>query len=182
MADKSASQLNIEIGQRIQEKFDAYLLGLIFTLLGLSIQTAKFGASRVADTLEILAWLLLLAAGLAGLSRLEWIPEQYRLYALRLEKEELAHGAEKAVLEGAHEFHVLPLGKAVPASQYIAEAKDSVAKIENVLDPVEKKGRRKYHIMKWTFVAALATLMVARAFIPIKGIVAPDPQSSITTH
>jgi hypothetical protein len=43
MATEPASQSNTAMAQRIQEKFDAYLLGLIFTILGLSIQTAKLG-------------------------------------------------------------------------------------------------------------------------------------------
>lgn len=52
---ESATPSNTAIAQRIQEKFDAYLLGLIFTVLGLSIQTAKFGALPWADVLEIIS-------------------------------------------------------------------------------------------------------------------------------
>jgi hypothetical protein len=171
MADKSSSQLNIEVGQRIQEKFDAYLLGLIFTTLALSLQTAKFGTYLIADSLELVSWMLLLIAGLAGLSRLEWIPELYRLISLRHEKEELAHGAEKARLQGAKELHVVPLGRAVPTDQFIAEAKDSVAKVEKHLEPLERRGLKKYKTMKYCFVAGLFTLICARGYGPLRHII-----------
>lgn len=51
----------------------------MFTLLALSVQSASFGSSVVADICEIFAWLLLLIAGVAGLSRLELTPEVFRL-------------------------------------------------------------------------------------------------------
>ena len=71
MPSESAGHSNTAIAQRIQEKFDAYLLGLIFTILGLSIQTAKFGPSATADAFEVISWVLFLVAGLTGLSRFE---------------------------------------------------------------------------------------------------------------
>jgi NhaP-type Na+/H+ or K+/H+ antiporter len=170
MADTPASQQNTAIAQRIQEKFDAYLLGLIFTILGLSIQTAKFGTSPTADALEILSWLLLLVAGLAGLSRLEWAPEMYRLFGLQQEKDELGRAVQLASLKGTTEVYVAPLGKSVPADQYVAEAKESVATVEAALKPLQRKGFIKYRVMKVAFVLGLFSLMCARALLPVRGI------------
>src|SRR5437667_497417 len=115
MATEPASQSNTAIAQRIQEKFHAYLLGLIFTILGLSIQTAKFGTSPTADAFEIVSWVLLLVAGLTGLSRMEWTPEVYRLYGIQDEKEELKRAAQRAKMEGMKEVYVAPLKKSVSA-------------------------------------------------------------------
>jgi hypothetical protein len=171
LTDKPASQLNIEIAQRNQEKFDAYLLGLIFTILGLSIQTAKFGVSSAADASEIVAWLLLLIAGLAGLSRLEWTAEIYRLFGVQTEKEEAARAAQAASLKGAKELHVVPLGTSVSVDRYIAEAKESVAIVEARLKPLQKRASIKYRLMKTAFVLGLIALMIARASLPVRGII-----------
>lgn len=57
---------NDEIGQRIQEKFRFYVLGLTFTILALAIQTAKFGISAVADGLELFGWVVLFVSGVAS--------------------------------------------------------------------------------------------------------------------
>lgn len=63
-----------------QDKFDLYFLGLTFTILGLSIQTASFGKMVWSDCLELLAWLLLLLSGLAGLYKGLWKPNLYSLF------------------------------------------------------------------------------------------------------
>jgi len=166
-----ASPSNSIIAQRTQEKFDAFLLGLIFTILGLSIQTAKFGVSPVADTSEVLSWVLFLVAGLAGLSRFEWTSEIYRLYGVQDEKEQLKRAAQRAQLEGKTDLYVMPLEKTVSASQYIAEAKDSVTKVGDAIKPLMKRSFIKYRVMKFTFVAGLVALMFARALVPIRGII-----------
>jgi hypothetical protein len=175
MAEKPASLINLETGQRIQEKFDAYLLGLIFTTLALSIQTARFGSSHIADSLEILSWLLLLIAGLSGLWRLESIPELYRLISLRVEKEEVADGAKHARVQGAREFHVVPTGKTVPVDQYIAEAEASVAKVDDYLKPFERRGLKKYKVMRLCFVAGLLALIASRAYAALRNLIATWP-------
>jgi hypothetical protein len=146
MADKSASEQNVQIAQRLQEKFDAYLVGLIFTVLALSIQTAKFGVSPIADLLEIVSWLVFLIAGIAGLSRLEWASEIYRLYGIQTEKEELVRVAQHAGMQGAKELHIVPLGTTVPVSEYVADAKKSVRTVEEAIKPLEKKSLFKYRI------------------------------------
>src|SRR5688572_20620227 len=58
----SQEELKLSISQ--QEKFEFYLLALIFTILGLAVQTAKFGSHVVADALELCSWAALLISGL----------------------------------------------------------------------------------------------------------------------
>ena len=143
MATEPASQSNTAIAQRIQEKFDAYLLGLIFTILGLSIQTAKFGTSPTADAFEVISWVLFLVAGFTGLSRMEWTPEVYRLYGIQDEKEEAKRALQKAKLEGLKQVFVAPLNKSIPVDQYIAEASQSVATVQGVVEPLRQRSARK---------------------------------------
>lgn len=172
MTDKPASLQNTEIAQRTQERFDAYLLGLIFTILALSIQTAKFGDSPAADASEIVGWLLLLIAGLSGLSRFEWTSEIYSLYGVQTEQESLARAIEEAAtLKGVKEIYVVPLAMKVPAVQLLADAKQSVAKVKDVLEPMHKRNLKRYRVMKWGFVLGLFALIFARAFLPASGVV-----------
>jgi hypothetical protein len=71
---------NLEYAIQTQQKFEFYFLALVFTILGLSIQTAKL-SFWLQGVFEIAAWLSLLASGLAGLSRMEWIPVSYKGHA-----------------------------------------------------------------------------------------------------
>jgi hypothetical protein len=71
VAEDKAGQKNLDLAVRSQERFETYLLGLTFTLLGASVQTAHFGQFFVADILEWTGWLGLLTAGLIGLWRME---------------------------------------------------------------------------------------------------------------
>jgi NhaP-type Na+/H+ or K+/H+ antiporter len=61
-----------ESAQGVQEKFEFYFLSLIFTILALTIQTAKFGRSGAEDVLELSGWVCLLIAGVVGLWKMEW--------------------------------------------------------------------------------------------------------------
>lgn len=67
----------------IQEKFELYLISLIFTLLALSVQTASFGKYPKADVIELLGWVLLLVSGIIGVLRLQLVPVVLRYYAAK---------------------------------------------------------------------------------------------------
>ena len=71
---------NLEHAISIKDKFHFYFLALVFTILGLSIQTSKF-ISNTQAIIEICAWVSLLCSGLAGLSRMEWLPLGYEHYS-----------------------------------------------------------------------------------------------------
>jgi hypothetical protein len=72
MTDKTSSER--AVAQQTQLKFQFYFLSLVFTLLALTIQTARFSHSPCEDAMELAGWLGLLLSGLAGLSRREWDP------------------------------------------------------------------------------------------------------------
>lgn len=79
MADESAARENQRIAYEIQTKFEFWLVGLIFAVLALAVQTADFTGPRIGQACELAAWVVLLLAGLVGLWRLEWTPSIYRL-------------------------------------------------------------------------------------------------------
>ncbi|MDA0687188.1 MAG: hypothetical protein O2948_00980 [Proteobacteria bacterium] len=70
---------HIEIAGEYQSKFRFYFVGLTFTLLAASIQTAGLSEMRgINAIIELFGWVSLLASGLAGLSYLEFTPVVYR--------------------------------------------------------------------------------------------------------
>src|SRR5262245_61962142 len=71
------AETNLDVARKLQEKYEWYFLALIFTVLGLSVQTAKLGHSFGADIFEVMGWVSLLVSGIAGLSRVELAPKQY---------------------------------------------------------------------------------------------------------
>ena len=161
---------NLETAIRNKERFETYLLGLTFAILGLSIQTARFGSSVIADSAELLAWGSLLVSGLAGLSRAEWVPELYRRFSIQDEQEEKAREARKAELQGVRELHVLGTRKSVSIVEYIAGAEEGLAKVEAAIAPLSQRVVRTYSVMKYAFVLGLGLLMLARGFGPARGI------------
>lgn len=69
-----AGEPNAQIAADIQSKFEFYFIGLIFTLLGFAIQTAKPSQIQSVAICEIMSWLTLLAAGLIAMKRIVWSP------------------------------------------------------------------------------------------------------------
>ena len=172
MSGESDIDPNIDAALRRQEKFDAYVVGLVFTLLGLSVQTATFGASLVGDILELLGWVLLLLSGFAGLSRMEWMPEAFRLASYRVEREVRVRTIKVAALQGSHEVLVVPTGKRVAAAEYIAEDEKAISMISDGEANVEKKLNRRYLVFKWSFVLAVVFVVAARAWVPLTSVAA----------
>lgn len=61
----------------LEHKLSFYFVALIFTILGLAIQTAKIGIDSWNVYLEIVSWGTLLISGLLLLSKLECLPVVY---------------------------------------------------------------------------------------------------------
>jgi hypothetical protein len=168
MADQ-LTESNAAISRRLQERFETYFIGLIFTVLALSIQTGAFGAAPAADALELLAWLLLLISGLAGLSRAEWLPVLYTGAAERDKRLSIAaqiqeHGNPVIIDETT--------GNRESAAAYLAAVHHAAKGIESGLQPLERRQQAKYRVMKWCFVAGVVALIAARAFVPAAGLIA----------
>ena len=115
------SKKEYEIAHNTQEKFDFYVLGLVFTLLALSIQTADLGKYAVADVFELLGWVCLFVAGLSGLWRLEYRPVQ-RVKQLKLEElEQYLSDLQARETKGDSEVFVKGHNKKQPILQAIAQ-------------------------------------------------------------
>ena len=154
--------------RRYQQAFDLYFLGLTFTILALSIQTATFGDLVTTDVFELLAWELFLISGLSGLWRGLWTPNLYNLFgtrpALIAELEEIRKGLREAKEDEntpGYEDYVTPL----------REALDKIEIANQYIDKVQEKVSIYLEIQKICFVLGLLSLIIARAYQPVLGII-----------
>jgi len=153
-----------EYSQQLQEKFELYLLALVFTILGLAIQTAKFGQRDIADVFELIAWALLVISGIAGLSRLEWLPVAHKnhgaLTNLNQEREDLS----KIAAAGVQEYPIFGQDQPAPIQQLIDDRNLAIVERESLLKAFETSTIRKYAMHKWCFFVAIILLACARGY------------------
>lgn len=159
-----------DYSRELQEKLEIYLVGLTFTLLATAVQTVKAGGSAVADAAELASWLLLFASGLAGLSRLEWLPVAHLVHGatqdVEVQVEQLEQLGERGHLEVTDDEEVVLMADA------LARRKAKLAGLEAKETAFTRSTRRKYLVHKWTFLTGLALLLVARGYMPAQGVIA----------
>lgn len=158
--------VNTEISLRLKERFEFYIIALIFTILGLSIQTATFEASLISDILELVGWLLLLTSGLAGLSRLEYLPVTYDMYAEAEKREADGNRVREAKSVGTLEWPVddeKDGKKNMPIDEVLIRLENAVNELETKIKKMSCGTRIKYEIHKWCFVLGLISLLIARS-------------------
>jgi len=159
------------VAHQSQEKFQFYGVALVFTILGLSIQTATFDGHVAARICELLSWLTLLISGLSGLSHLEWNPA-IRIQMVR--KDELEAKANQLVAQqkqGIRQVNVLQDSKVVPIEEHIAEYESYIEKLDTQITILDNKAEIKYRIFKWSFATGIALLAASRSITPVMGIV-----------
>lgn len=150
---------NLEISIQTQQKFEFYFLALVFTVLGLSIQTSVF-SSNLQSVIELFAWVFFLISGLAGLSRMEWISVSYKSYSeLTYEKSfaKEAKGGRSVVDESGK------LQSSDEIKEWIEHAERRIKERTEKMDKIEMWSKIKYFLHKWSFVAGLFFLIVSRA-------------------
>jgi hypothetical protein len=166
----SASLQNTLASMRAREKLDLYQIGLIFTLLGLSVQTATFGRPIVADILELTGWIALLLAGLVGLWRAERIPEVYRMAGEQAALMEFVSDAEERRAHGDKTVHLTDTQTVVPIDAYIAKGRQSIKVMEEGIKPEKKRTVIAYRVMKAAFVTGILAMIGSRGYMAAHGI------------
>src|SRR2546429_491347 len=101
------SKTDREIALETQSKFQFYFLGLVFTLLAVSVQTAKLGVATYADGFELVGWISLLVSGIAGLWHMEYVPIMRVNMARQSEYEEEIADLKKMQLQGQTQIFVV---------------------------------------------------------------------------
>ena len=166
-----AVKANQEIGQRLQERFDFYLVALTFTILGLSAQTADFGSLIVADVAELVAWGALLLSGLKGLARLDGLPRMYRLFSVEAEQQRYAtHLQSHAKPRGAKEVVFTGDDVTMPIDAAIQRTAQNVEEVKAALAPLESRAIAQGNVQRSAFAWGVSMLVVARAVPPLLAI------------
>ncbi len=156
---------NLEISRRVQEKFEFYFLSLTFIVLGLSIQTSHFGDSLLADFFELISWVCLFVSGLSELTRMQLLPQAYKVYhAIVTRKGNLK---EAKIRQDDGESGVITSeGNKIPISDFIKEDEKGIKVVENQFAEMEKKNALKYKLHVWGFAAGLFFLICSRGLDP----------------
>lgn len=160
------------VAQKTQEKFEFYIISLVFTLLALSIQTAKFGSSVTADTLELSGWFALLVSGISGLWRMEFIPVQRIKMAQRDDLEKKIYELKELQLKGVKEAYVLQTDSSQPLEQRKKNYQDGIEALDPLIKKLDRHNMVKYYTHRYSLVIGVFLLVVARGFIPTQGIIA----------
>lgn len=156
---------DLEYARSLQEKFELYLLALVFTILGLAIQTAKLGAAPLPDLLEFSGWVVLLFSGLVGLWRMEWIPPLYKSHTAEAQiTKELADMREAH--ENGQELVQFEDGT-VPIAEAIQTREAGLAKAKKQVRERERAMHIKYSFHKWLMVLGFVLLIAARGQGPL---------------
>ena len=155
-----------EIAQKTQEKFEFYLISLVFTLLALSIQTSKFGVSAIADSFELIGWLSLLVSGVSGLWRIEYLSVERMKLNYKDELQNQIYNCNEIKLKGATEIYVLEDEKDQPIEERIKNLNEGIKALNPVIKKLERHNNIKYKTHRVSFLLGVISIIVARGYIP----------------
>lgn len=149
-------QSNIEYARSLQQKYEYYLIALNFTLLVLSVQTAKFQDSSFQILLELSGWMVLLIAGLIGLIRLEMQPVGHSGYAELERKKSYLDRLKEGKISGTREVVYRDTDDGPhPIDEVIELTQDTIDRSEEKLTALQGRIVRQYNWHKYLFVSGL---------------------------
>lgn len=158
----------------LQEKFELYMVGLVFTVLAAAVQTAKFGVSAAADKAELASWSLLLVSGLAGMLRMELVARIHGTHGqvqdgegIVKDLDAMAEAPGLRLSTNGQPLDLLALRKEIGADVDRLEAQEGSQRARSNL---------AYSASKWGFVVGLVLLIVARGYVPARGLMAAAAQ------
>lgn len=159
-----------EIAIDLRSKFEFYLLGLTFGILGLSIQTGKFGTYLTADAFELAGWLALFVSGVVGILRGEWIPVAYdvqsKIHRVTEQRAEIRQSLQRGerfqvpFVEGGRETMV-------PGDEASGRLDRLIGTLEGQHEDLHRKILRRYGAMRLAFMVGIGCLLVARGVPPV---------------
>jgi hypothetical protein len=166
MTDQKQVNSDNVIAQQTQEKFEFYLLSLVFTLLALSIQTAKFEMTVPANLLELAGWIFFIISGISGLSRMQWNPIIRITLAQRSGYEEEIYKLKELQLKGETEIFVLEDNAKQPLSVRIEHRDNAIKILTPYIAKLDLKDSIKYNLHVYCFVLGILSVICARAYTP----------------
>lgn len=171
MSSPSAMSTERSIAQQSQEKYEFYLLSLVFTLLALAVQSANFGENLPKNALELLAWVLFLISGLSGLYRLEWVPVARASMADKRDLEDEVFRMKELQLKGQTELLVLDTGRRQPITERINNRQIGIDALDPKIKQIESRVHAAYDVHKYSFVLGLISVACSRGYEPAAALI-----------
>ena len=151
-------------------KFEFYFSGLIFTLLGLSVQTSRPDADIVPVTLELLGSSLFLVSGIIAIIRLTWLRDRlWRFVDLETTNREM-QDFERYKRDGGTYLIQQEDNTKVAIAECIATKIEEDAILNDIISSLARKGTNYFKAQLWTFFAAILFIMISRVWPQIIGI------------
>ena len=157
---------DMETGARVQERAQFYSLTLAFTLLALSVETAKFGGCKPQAALEIVGSLSLLVSGLMGLRRALNIPSLYKIEVHLNSLRENIEDAEKGRTHEESSGDSRTPNKQLEIAEYINQLNKKMREFLDRKKQVEKKLSRWMTFHKCGLAIGILSLIASRVLIP----------------
>lgn len=149
----------------VMEKFEFYFLGLTFTLLAASIQTAEFNEySFYNSCIELFGWLALGLSGVTGLSKIEYLSS---LIAIRNNKDsnsDLARELQRAKTLGSPTVRLAQTNENRNIDDVISILSENTKIWGKRLDEFGRTHEIKHHVQKYSFLLGLILIAIARSY------------------
>ena len=162
MSTQDNQQSDLETAQRVQERVQFYFVTLTFTLLALSVETAKFTGSDISSSSELFAWLFLLLSGITGLSRLNSIPGNFKISIHQNSIQSNIDSAVQLLKDGSQTILLQKTGEAVDAKEYLEQQHQIKASFETQESTLYKKQWLLMRIHLSSLMLGLILLIIAR--------------------
>ena len=149
----------------VMEKYEFYFLGLTFTLLGASIQTAEFATYSSASVgAEIIGWAGFTLSGLVGLSKIEYLGVLIYLRNRKDKFEKYKSDLEQAKALGTTSARVAQTGENMAVDEVILRVDTNLSHYAAHLEKVGRWHSAKHLTQKWSFFLGLISVAMARAY------------------
>jgi hypothetical protein len=154
---------NAKSAMEIQSKFELYFVTLIFTMLGLAIQTSPLTQNKFAILFEILSWTFFLFAGFAGMYRIVRIPMILNVFSRINQREKTlnelnSHGA-------VNPMQPIITDDGVKNVSEVAEVyRVKISELESRKDSINNTLIALFKLQWWLFILAVISLIMARGF------------------
>lgn len=153
---------NSQNATEIQTKFDFYFVALIFTILGLAIQTTEYNENSVIAAFEIASWIFLLGSGLIAIKRLMWIPVIFHTFSAINKKEKTIEQIKTHIQAGGTPLYEDDEALDLPSS--LKKLKQDVKELEKISNEKNRNGIKLFKLQWTLFILALVFVILSRGF------------------
>ena len=155
-------RLDLEAGQRVQERVQYYFVTLTFTLLALSIETATFSGSKISQICELLGWVVLLTSGISGLSRLNSLPSNFKISIHRSSIQSDIDSTRKLIKEGNKTILLQKTDETVEATPYLEDRLKTLGSLEEKESVLLSKQSVLMKVHRSALFLGLVLLLISR--------------------